>query len=87
MKINLDHYKLSKKFIQEWFLLKSRDNPEYAVSLLSISTHVPCIVVAFYIGEINGWTKEILDIIERLIIFYKYTEILGIPDEFPRKCL
>ena len=85
MKIDLNSYLLSKPFIQKWYLEKGGNDPKKAVSIMSSSTHIPAIVVAFYIGEVDGWSKEIMSTIKSLNNFYDYTEILNIPESCPLK--
>lgn len=85
MRINLNHYLIGKAFIQSWFLNNSKDDPEHAISFLACVTFTPIVVVAFYVGEISGWSKETLDVIDRLIKFYNYKYIEGIPESFPKK--
>lgn len=84
MQVNIDSYKLNKAFVSKWYEKNKRDySPSQAVSILSVSTMVPCIVIAYWIGEITGWPQEILHTIEVLMKFYGYTEILNKPEGAP----
>lgn len=82
MKIYLDRYVVGKKTMQEWYLKQHMGICE-CISLISVTTHIPVIVCAFYIGEVAGWPEEVLETIERLKKSYGYTEIVGIPEGFP----
>lgn len=84
MTVDLNTYKVNKDFIQKWYKSNRNRDVTYVISLLSCSTFVPCIVVAFYIGEVNGWSKEVTECIDRLTKFYSY-DILNKPDSYPRK--
>lgn len=83
MRINLETYKLSKKFIQETYISRYKNDLDFGISFLSAVTYVPVIVCAFYIGEVDGWSDKILNIIDRMTDFYGYKEILGIPESYP----
>lgn len=47
------------------------------VSEIAIGTGVPVIAVSHFIGEIRGFTPELLASIERLKKFYGVTEVVG----------
>lgn len=82
MRIDLDKYSINKEFIQRWYL-ESGEPTGYAVAMMAQATLVPCIVVAYYIGEVSGWTPELLRHIEVLKTFYGYTEIVNKPAGAP----
>lgn len=84
MKIDLNHYVLSKKFIQETFINKHKDDPAFAISFMSAVTHVPIIVASFFVSEVDGWSEKTIEIINNIIKFYDYKEIMGIPENFPK---
>jgi hypothetical protein len=50
------------------------------VTNYSVATHVPLIVVAYYIMKIEGTSDELQTIINRLMAFYKYDELVGIEE-------
>lgn len=83
MTIDLSRYDINKKFIQNWFLTQGKGSVHNSVPILACSLLVPCIVVAFYIGEIDGWSPEILRKIEVLKDFYGYKEITNKPESYP----
>jgi hypothetical protein len=84
MIVDLNKYTVNKKPIQDWYR-NNKDNAPIGlmVSSMAVSTMCPCIVVAFYIGEVSGWPQEILESIERLTKFYDYTEVIGKPESYP----
>lgn len=84
MVVDINTYSINKAFIQEWFL-KNRNGESIGtiISLLACSTMCPCIVVAYWIGEVSNWHPDALLSIERLTEFYGYTEILNKPPGAP----
>lgn len=82
MIVDINKYIINKKFIQEWFL-ENGEEMGLSVSIMANSTMVPCVVCAFWIGEAAGWPTEMKSKIERLVKFYGYTEIIGVPDTCP----
>jgi hypothetical protein len=87
MKVNLDHFIMAKEGLQRTFVAQNDRDMERAISVVSASTHVPVIVVAFYVGEFLGWPQEVLEIIGRLKKSCRCTEVLGIPESFPKENL
>jgi hypothetical protein len=83
MKVNIDDYKVGRAFVQKWYLEKGNGKPAEAASIIATAIHTPIIVVAFWIGEVDGWSPETLNTIARMVQFYKYTEVLGKPDTYP----
>lgn len=83
MTVDIDTYSANKRFIQEHFLAKYKDNPGRAVGSIAQITHVPCIVVAYYIGPVCDWHPDIIKTIKSLIDFYGYSEIKNKPEGAP----
>ena len=84
MRLSIDSYKLNKPFVHQWYEKHKVDyTPSQSVSILAVSTMVPCIVIAYWIGEITNWPPEIIRSIESLMLFYGYTEILDKPPGAP----
>ena len=81
--MNLDHYKHSKKDLIELVLKQNNRNILQAISLVSVCTHVPVVVVLFFVGEELNWPEDILKNIELIKKFYSYKNIGGIPESFP----
>jgi hypothetical protein len=75
VKLNLDHYSVNRKFVQQWYRDNSHEEVGMAISILACATHCPAIVVAHYIAEEFGYTPEIMETIDRLTQFYGYKEI------------
>jgi hypothetical protein len=84
MRISVTDYHLNKKAAQDWFLKNGEGNFNNSVSIIACSSMVPCIVVAFWLGEVAGWNEEVLAKINMLTKFYGYTYIEGIPDSYPK---
>lgn len=83
MTIDIGKFTASKLTILNYFEGASGGDVQKTVSMGAQITGVPCIVIAFWLGERIGWTVEILETISRLINFYGYTEILGKPTGAP----
>lgn len=45
------------------------------ISQIAVATMVPAVVIAHYVGELQGYTPEVKDSIERLVKFYGYTDV------------
>lgn len=82
---DLDTYKVQKPHAQRWFLEKGNGDVDRSISTIAIMTSCPCIVTAYWIGEVNGWSPEVKEAIDRLMDFYGYEKILNIPDSCPYK--
>lgn len=76
-------YTLNKEFVQKWYRDHGNNEPAKVVSVMATATMVPCIVVAYWIGEITDWPEEIIVSIQSLIKFYGYTEIKNKPEGSP----
>lgn len=80
MKIDLLKYKQTidalKGFLKANVELSFNDK----MTNYSVATHIPLIVVAYYIIKIEGPSEEAHATIKRLITFYKYDEIVGIKE-------
>lgn len=83
MTIDIERYSINRKFIQDWYLVKGVDDPKRAIALLASMTSVPCIVVAYYIGEVSAWRPEVVQSIQTFIDFYGYTKIENKPEGAP----
>jgi len=77
MTIDLNHFSVHRKPVQDW----CRNNPHIelkdAVAIWASSQKCPCICVAFYLAEEFGYTEELVKNINTLIKFYDYGQILG----------
>jgi hypothetical protein len=86
MKIDIESYKVSKGYIQTLYLNNVHKNEPLGltISMLSaIPPYVPCIVVAFWIGEACNWHPDVIECIKRLKEFYGYEDIANKPDGSP----
>lgn len=83
MTIDIGRFEGSKRIVLNYFAGAGGKNISHTVSMGAQITGVPCIVIAFWLGEHLGWSTEILTTIGRLKRFYGYTSILGIPEGGP----
>lgn len=80
MNIDLNKYKLSLPLVKSFLENnKNIDRLELA-STIAVSTHVPLIVVYYYIAFFEGMSDNMKEGIERVIKFYNYEKIEGIED-------
>lgn len=83
MHIDIAKYERSKSFVLDFYYGKGRKEVNYTVSMGAIIYMVPCIVIAYWLGEELGWPPEVVGKIDRLIKFYDYKEILNKPPGAP----
>jgi hypothetical protein len=81
MIIDIKNNSINKTFVQDYFLRQNNNDFETAASVMACATHVPVIVCVIWIGEILGWTPEVINKIKRLKKFYRYTKIIGAPED------
>jgi hypothetical protein len=83
MKIDLDTYLASKQLVISLFEKNKKSSYSRIISTVSVTTMVPVIVVAFWLGEQNSWPEEVIESIKRNQSFYGYTEIKNKPINSP----
>lgn len=84
MRVDLNTYAaVNKEFVRAKYLEDPDQDLGKLVSILACSTMVPCIVVAYWLGEFSNWKPEVVDSINRLTKFYGYDTILGKPKGAP----
>jgi hypothetical protein len=82
--VDLEKYIVNRPIVQNWYLHNNKMYKDIeAVAIMAVSTGCPCICVAYWIGEINGWSPAILDNIGSITKFYGYVKILGRPANSP----
>lgn len=84
MIVDIGIYSVNRDFVRNWYAKnEGKDSIGHAISALACSTMCPCIVIAYWIGEITNWHPEALQAIDRLTKFYGYTEIKNKPEGSP----
>lgn len=84
MKLNiLDISPEHKTYSIRWYQEKQVENLSLAVSLIANMSSVPCIIVAYWLGELLDYPESLKTTVDRLMKFYAYTEILGKPVNCP----
>lgn len=73
----------NKRFVQEWWINGGKIYTVSALGIMANATNVPCIIIAFWIGEIEGYPDWLKKSINTLIDFYGYTEIINKPEGCP----
>jgi hypothetical protein len=80
MVIDLARYRIAFPQIKTfWERNQGRPISEFA-SRAAVASGAPIIVVYHYLGEIIGFNDEIKSAIERLKIFYRISEIIGVQE-------
>jgi hypothetical protein len=71
-----------KNNVQRLFLSKEQEDRE---KILAISDpfKVPCIIIAYWCGEVSGYPDYLKKSVDSLMKFYGYTEILNKPEGCP----
>lgn len=83
MIVDIEKYALNRPFIRTWIEQNRNIDLKKAIGILASSIGVPCIVVAYYLGEVSGWPLEIEESIQTYMKFYRYDEVLNIPKDCP----
>jgi hypothetical protein len=80
MKIDLLKYKHNLENIKGYLKVNVNLSFNDKMTNYSVATHVPLIVVAYYIMKIEGPSAEFDATIKRLTEFYKYDEVVGLEE-------
>ena len=83
MTIDLATYDVNKTFCINWFNTKGGKDIKRSVGQLASMTFVPCIVIAYWLGEATEWHPDAISSIKSLIDFYGYTDIQNKPPNAP----
>ena len=84
MHINISSYDNCKDSVLKWFDSKGNKDVLYTLPIMGQANMVPCIVIAYWLGEHTKWQDpECEAAIHRLIKFYGYTKITGKPEGSP----
>ena len=85
MILDLKKYAVNKRFIQD-FYRQNKDNNESigkSIAICSSAIHCPSLALCFYLAEDIGYVPDLIKVIETLISFYGYTQILGQQKDSP----
>jgi len=80
MKIDLLKYKNNLPIIASYLKVNSNLSFNDKMTNFSVATHVPLIVVAYYIMKVEGPSEDFTKAVKRLTDFYKYDELIGIQE-------
>lgn len=78
MVLDADKYRVNVKPIKELTIDQTPEERIKFLSMLAVSTGVPIIIVACYVGELYGFSPELNAYIERLKNFYTIKEVLNV---------
>jgi hypothetical protein len=82
MYIDISVFSGRKPLVIDWYEKNGKD-VNRTVSMMSGVTSVPCIAIAYWLGEHTNWDPLTIAAVKRLTEFYKYTEIDGKPEGSP----
>lgn len=77
MRLDLNKYIVNRSIIQDLHIKSIDKNAERLVSIFACSSHCPCVALLFYLAEQDGYTPELVGLIDMFIKFYGYTQIVG----------
>lgn len=84
MHIDISSYEASKHTVINWYETKSGKDIRTTVAMMAGATFVPCIVIAYWLGDYTEWKDPTAEkMIKSLIDFYGYTKIDGKPEGSP----
>lgn len=84
MIINIEDILPSHKVTSlRWYKDNGQDNPCNAVAIISSISPIPCIVIAYWLGELLGYPDDLKAKVEMLTKYYEYKQILGKPIDCP----
>lgn len=83
MTIDIGGFDASKHIVLNYFHGKGGGDIQRTVSQMAQATHIPCIVIAHWLGVETNWHPDCMKTIKRLKDFYGYTEMLNRPAGSP----
>lgn len=83
MKIDLNFSNQNKEFLLKQYIDKKYVNHEYMVASLANEYNIPCIIIAYWLGELLNYPDCLKNKKDQLIKDYEYTEILNKPINCP----
>ncbi len=83
MKLDLDKYRVNRKYIQEEYRRGNEKSVTKVISSIGAGIHCPLLALAFFLAETETYSPELVKMIDSLIKFYGYTEISGLPKDSP----
>lgn len=83
MHIDIAIYEANKRIVIDWFNTRGGKDIRRTIGMMASVTFVPCIVIAYWLGEETNWDPEAIQAIKGLIDFYGYTKIDNKPPGSP----
>lgn len=83
MTIDIGGYDASKQTVLNYFHGKGGRDIQKTISMMAQAAHVPCIVIAHWLGVETNWHPDTTRAIKRLKDFYGYTTLLNRPEGSP----
>lgn len=83
MTLDLDKYSVNREFIQKEYARDKNRDITWVISSIGAGIHCPLLALCFYLAETEGFTSQLIQMINSLIKFYGYTQVSGQPDDSP----
>lgn len=83
MTIDLNKTRVQASFMRRIYHRDTVKDANKRVSEIAGAVQTPCIALAFYLAEDIGYTPELTFLIDTLIKFYRYDQILGQKEDSP----
>ncbi len=85
MTVDLEYCgRVNKAYVFKWWKDHEGTDRSFAISILAGITTIPCITIAYWLGEANGWeSADLKDSVDTLIAFYGYNNIVNKPEGCP----
>lgn len=80
MRADANDYRLRIQYIKDLVSDKDSDERYDFISLLSIASGIPVIVVVHYLIELYGPEDRLYDLADRLKLFYDIREVLNVKE-------
>ncbi len=77
MRLDCDAYRINIKSFKILLDDKTEEERLGQIGALAVGSQVPIIVVACYVGELYGFSAELVEIINKLADFYGVDEIIN----------
>lgn len=81
MIVDIALYEKNKPIVIDWF--KKSGDVNRTIGMMASITFVPCIVIAYWLGEYTNWHPDTVAAVKRLQEFYDYSSILNKPEGSP----
>lgn len=76
--LDADKYRVNEADVFNFTKGKTHEERMQFLGMLAIATNVHIIIVATYVGEIYGFSQDLVDFINRMKLFYNVDKVLNV---------